>query len=461
MLKYRWIIAGIVLVASLLIPVPVSADSTGLVVTNAAIVNTVSPGQVLTQTMAVSIGSSDPGTDITINVDGVAQSLTGGYILLDAAADTNPDTARPFVTVNPTSFHLDPGQSQNITATITVPQNVGNGGYFAIINVANPPSLANGSNVAIVTSISIPVYLTIKDSQLTQTGKITGITTGTITNGQPIDIATTFQNTGNIYFKIEGETTVTNGQGVLLDDVPAPLTSSSIIPGMSRDLDAIYTPNGSLAPGTYTIGSTVMLSDGTLLAQSAATFTIQAPYVPPPALGNVSLAPSGASTLQNADGSISIYFPLGAAAIPVDLALNNIAATQLPVAPTGFTLTGSCFQVNGLTGLLAKNATVTVKYTADDLSKANGKASNLLLLRWNPGTNQWVIPGTKVDTKAMTLSAKSTQMGIWAVAVGTVKSAGINWIVIGSVIAVVVIVAAIVTIFFMTRSRRKVKTAKR
>ena len=460
MVKYRWIAVGVVLVALLLIPVPVSAASTGLVVTNAAIVNTVSPGQVLTQTMAVSIGSSDPGTDVTVNVDGVAQSLTGGYILLNAAADTNPNTARPFVTVNPTSFHLDPGQSQNITATITVPQNVGNGGYFAIVNVANPPSLANGSNVAIVTSISIPVYLTIKDSPLSQSGKITGITTGTITNGQPVDITTTFQNTGNIYFKIEGETTVTNSQGVLLDDVPIPLSSGSIIPSMSRNMDAIFTPSGSLEPGTYTIASRIMLSDGTMLDQSETTFTIKAPYVPPPALGNASLAPTSASTLQNADGSISIYFPVGAAAIPVNLALNNIAVVQLPIPPTGFIFTGNCFQVNGLTGLLAKNATVTVKYTADDLSKANGKTSSLQLLRWNPGTNQWVVPGTKVDTEAMTLSAKSTQMGIWAEAVGTVKSPGINWMIIGIIAVVVIIIAMVATLLFLNRKKRQIKLEK-
>jgi len=97
--------------------------------------------------------------------------------------------------------------------------------------------------------------------------------------------------------------------GVLLDDVPAPLTVSSVLPDMSRDVNAIYTPNGSLAPGIYTIGSRIMLSDGTMLDQSNATFTIKAPYVPPPALGNVSLAPTSGSTLQNVDGSISIYFP--------------------------------------------------------------------------------------------------------------------------------------------------------
>jgi hypothetical protein len=441
-----------------LIPTLVLANP-GMTVTNAGIVATLSPGHVLTEKMTVSIGNSDPATDISVTVTGVAQSSSGGYILLDPAQDTNQDTARSFVTVDPSSFHLDPGQSQDITAIVTVPQNVGSGGYFAMINIAEPPVATNGANVNIIYSVNVPVYLTIKGSQLNQTGTITGITAGTIINGQPINITTTFQNTGNIYFKVEGQTTVTNDQGVTLDTIPMPLTSSSIIPGMSRNLAAIFTPSGSLSPGTYTIRSLVMSSDSILLDKSTSTFTIKAPYVPPPALGNVSLAPSGASTLKNTDGTISIYFPIGAAAIPVDISLNNIAAAQLPVAPTGFTLTGNCFQVNGLTGLLAKNATVTIKYTADDLSKAGGKVSSLKLLRWDVGTNQWVVLKTKVDTKAMTLSASSKQMGIWAVASGTVKSSGINWTIIGIPIAVVIIIGVVGTIL-ITR-RKRVKPVKR
>jgi uncharacterized membrane protein YdbT with pleckstrin-like domain len=102
-----------------------------------------------------------------------------------------------------------------------------------------------------------------------------------------------------------------------------------------------------------------------------------------------------------------------------------------------------------------------VKYSLDDLSKANGKANQLVLLRWDAGTNKWVILGTKVNAFRMTLSASSNQMGIWAVAVSTTKASGINWMVIGSIIAVVAIVAAVVTIFLLTRRKPKQKPAKR
>ena len=451
-------LAIIALVAATLPVCAVSANP-GLQVEGALLVEDVSPGQTITWPMVVSISSADPATDIVVQVMGLTQTPDGVNQDISVSEDTSQYSALSFISVDKNSFHLDPGASDTVTATIQIPQNVGNGGRYAMINISEQSPGGPGTHY--VSGVDVPVVLTITGSQLTQTGKITGINTGTITNGQPVDITTTFQNTGNIHYKVEGSVTVTNDQGVTLENIPVPIIATSIIPGISRDLEAIYTPSGSLPPGTYDINSQIMTSDGNVLNESTSSFTIKAPYTPPPALGTVNLAPSGASTLQSTDGTISIYFPLGAAAVPVNLSLNSITASQLPAAPTGYTLTGNAFNAEGLTGLLAKNATVTVKYSADDLSKANGKTSSLQLLRWDPGTNQWVVMKTKVDTKAMTLSAKSTQMGIWAVAVGTVKaSSGINWMIIG-IIAVVVIIIAVVAFLLMSRRKPKQKPAKR
>jgi len=460
-LKFKCLLVA-VSITTVLLPImaaiPVSANP-GLSVIGSLIVANVTPGQTLTRTITMSIGSSDPATDLSVQVDGAAQSPQGTYMLLDAAHDTGQYSARTFITVDKSSIHLDPGGSQTVTATIQVPQDVGTGGRFAIINFSSQP-VTGAQGVGIITAVDVPVYLTIQGSQLTQTGKITGVTAGTITNGQPVNITTTFQNTGNIYYKVEGEITVANDQGTTLGTIPIPLTNSSIIPGMSRDLTTSFVPSGELAAGTYNISSKVMLADGSVLDQSTSTFTVKGSYVPPAAIGQINLAPSSASTLKNTDGTISIYFPTGAAAIPVDISLNNYDASQLPVAPTGFTFTGSSFQVNGLTGLLAKDATVTVKYTATDLSKANGKATSLKLLRWDPGNNQWVVLKTKVDASAMTLSASSNQMGIWAVAAGTAtSSSGTNWTMI-SIIAVVIVVIGVVVVLLVARRKPKGKATK-
>jgi heme/copper-type cytochrome/quinol oxidase subunit 2 len=50
-------------------------------------------------------------------------------------------------------------------------------------------------------------------------------------------------------------------------------------------------------------------------------------------------------------------------------------------------------------------------------------------------------------------------MGIWAIAVGSAKSSGINWTIIG-IITVVIIVAAIITIFLIARRKPKEKQVK-
>jgi hypothetical protein len=449
--------------------IPVSANP-GLTVSNALILTDVTPGQTLTHTMTVAIAGGDPAIDMSVQVTGVGQSLQGDYELLDAARDTGQFSARTFVSVDNSSLHLEPGSSQSVTATVQVPQDVGSGGRYAIINIATKP--APGTGVGIITAANVPVFLTIKGSQVIETGKITGLSTATITAGQPISILTNFQNTGNHHFKVQGQVIVKNDRGQALATITMPVTASSILPGMTRQLLAIFTPSGPLLAGTYTIDARVALPDNTPLGETTNTFRLADQYVPPsvtpsststtpaspsaptPApssLGTASLTPSKASILQNADGSISIYFPPGAAITNVEVLLENYSIAQISALPPGVTAASTCFRVNGLTGLLAKEATVTVKYAAADLSKAGGDASKLKLARWDAGS-QWTVLESNVNTGAMTLTASSNQMSIWAVVVGSSPS-GASWVMM-AVIAAVALIIVVVLILFLIRRKR-------
>jgi hypothetical protein len=477
--KLRMILAGVlvsVAVLMSLVALPVSANP-GLSVSNAEIVTNVTPGQTLTESMTVSIGANDPATQITAQVTGVAQSLQGGYELLDAAQDTGPYSARTFVTLSTSSFQLQPGGSQSVTATIQVPQNAGAGARFAIINFATQP-VAGSSGVGIITAVDVPVYLTISGTQLTETGKITGISTSTVTSGQPLNILINFENTGNNYFKVQGTDTVTNAQGQTVGTMSIPLTSSSIIPGMTRQLSTTLTSASTLPVGTYTINSQVTLSDGTVLDQSTSTFNLTTKYVAPtvtttastlsttsngttnqtPSLGTVNLTPSSSGLLENSDGSVSIMFPQGAAVTPVQLSLESYDINQIAALPSGITPGSTCFQVEGLTGLLAKNATVQVTYSQADLTAAGDNASKLKLARW--GGSNWTVLKTNLDTGLTTISATSNQMGVWAVVVGSTASSGMNWTIIGVIIAVVIIVVLVVVILLMMRRKPKAKSVK-
>jgi hypothetical protein len=211
---------------------------------------------------------------------GFGCSLSGAPQGLEPAEDTSPYSARSFITVNKSSFQLNPGKSQDIIATIAVPANVDAGGRFAIIYV-HQQTPAAGTNAQNVSSFNIPVLLTIKGSIFTQTGKITGLNTGTVTNGQPIVITTDFHNTGNIYFKIEGEVTVKDTLGQNISTLYIPLTPSSIIPESTREIVTDFIAANELAVGTYTVDCKVTLQDGTLLDETTATFKVTTEYVPP------------------------------------------------------------------------------------------------------------------------------------------------------------------------------------
>jgi hypothetical protein len=71
------------------------------------------------------------------------------------------------------------------------------------------------------------------------------------------------------------------------------------------------------------------------------------------------------------------------------------------------------FSVDGLNGLLANDATVTVKYSTADLTAANNDASNLVLGRYD--STAWTLLPTTVDQNAMTLTASTNRFSTWAV----------------------------------------------
>ena len=217
---------------------------------------------------------------IAVDVMGFGCSLSGAPQGLAPEQDTGPYSARGFITVNQSSFQLKPGKSQDIIATIAVPADVGAGGRFAIIYI-HQQTPAGGTGAGSTSSFNVPVLLTVKGSALTRTGKITGLSTGAVTSGQPIAITTDFQNTGNIYFKITGQVTVKDANGQTVAALAIPLTPSSIIPGAIREIVTNFTATTTLAAGTYTVDCKVTLEDGTLLDESTGTFQITTEYVPP------------------------------------------------------------------------------------------------------------------------------------------------------------------------------------
>ena len=250
---------GALALALVFICTPVFAD-TGLTVSGAKLVATLSPGDTFIHQITVSIGSDDQPVDVKVQVSPMAQALDGTPL---PSQDASPYSASSFITLDKDSFHLDPGGKQVVNATIRIPKEAGDGGRYALINVATQPSA--GSALSVVTAVNIPIYITIKDSHLTNQGTITNLS-AEVSSSQAIEVVSLFENTGNHDCKVKNNLTLKDSHGRTVATAKTDLSLWTIIPGMSREIKADLFPEIDLSPGVYHVASQITLDDGTILA---------------------------------------------------------------------------------------------------------------------------------------------------------------------------------------------------
>jgi hypothetical protein len=414
---------------------PVSA----IAVMGSKYMESIAPGGTDIHTMTVSSGPEP--TDIRIDVMGFGQAMDKGYISLDPANDLSPYSGRTFITLSTTTLHLEPGTSQDVKAEIKLPQNVGAGGRYAIISLH---ALAKPGQ-SFTTGVNVPVFITVSGSPLNETGSILKVDTGVVTIGQPIAVTTTFKNTGNHhYYGTINDVRLSDSKGNLIANVSTSPSPFAIIPGNTVEY-TVRPEVKDLPVGTYTVSSKIILESGRVLDEKTSTFELKESYIPPPTESSITLSPDRPGTLSSSDGRYSVIFPQGAVLGDVVVSLKPYSRDNRHPAPSGAILGATCFEITGLTGLLSKDATVQVTYSADDLAVAGGDASQLKLSYWDTAQGTWVILPTQLTTQNMKLTATTNHLSIWAVLVSPKTTSPVSktplpaMLVVASVIVTVII----------------------
>jgi hypothetical protein len=114
-----------------------------------------------------------------------------------------------------------------------------------------------------------------------------------------------------------------------------------------------------------------------------------------------------------------VTFPQGSVLGEVKIVMKPYSRETLQAAPAGAKLGTTSFEIAGLSGLLNKDATVRVMYSADDVAAAGGDASQLKLGYYDTAQSAWVILPTLVNTQDTTMTATTNHMGVWAVMVSS------------------------------------------
>jgi hypothetical protein len=236
-----------------------------------AIINEdVSPGQEIAQYITVINGMNDSRQNMTAEVFGFATNEGGANVALSPEMDNGPYTARPFLSIEPKNFTLDPGEQKILRLTGTVPEDIGPGGRYASVLIVPEPMAVKGSDVNVVTAIQSLVLLTIKGSDLIKKGEITNLSASARDDGVIVDLI--FKNTGNVDIKPQVTVNLFDSDGdILAAQGPE---KDRVLPTNSRRFNFNLAPEAPLASGIYTVEATANLSDGTILDSERTTLEV-------------------------------------------------------------------------------------------------------------------------------------------------------------------------------------------
>lgn len=236
----------------------------------------VQPGDQGTTTLTLSAGQD---LDILVDPQGLGQAPEdGSFVFLPADEDQSQYTARPFITVDPSSFRLEAGDSRDVTVTVSVPAGAGDGDRYALLKINGQP-LPGSGNVGIGVALGVSVLVTLPDTSQTRTGSIKDLIVGSAIPGQPVSLTGLIQNTGNSHYgavpnAVYQTATLRSQSGEQLATATETLSGNSIIPTLGRRFDLALAPGQALAAGRYQVDVEVGLEDGTVLDQATANLEV-------------------------------------------------------------------------------------------------------------------------------------------------------------------------------------------
>lgn len=234
---------------------------------------TVEPGGEGTATLTLRAGQ---GLDITIDAQGLGQSVEdGGFSFVGQADDTSPYTARTYLSVDPATFRLDAGDTQEVNVTVKLPPDAKDGAHYALLRVNGQPSAGDG-NVGIGVALGVSVLVTTPGATATLKGALEDVSVGELVPGQPVTVTATVANTGDAHYgavpnQVYQSAVLRNADGAALASARQTQSGNSIIPTFGRAFELSLEPAQPLGPGTYTVDVEVGLEDGTVLDKETAT----------------------------------------------------------------------------------------------------------------------------------------------------------------------------------------------
>jgi hypothetical protein len=242
----------------------------GMLILNGNYQISLNPGESFNHTATLHIDPNDLPMNFSVAVYDVKQGLDG-YIQINNELEENYIyTAKSFINVSPSHFHLEPGSSQDITITGALPTEIKGGGRYAAI-YAESNSMEKG-NMKIKLAAQIPVTITVLGDDVNYSGEISNFLIDHPASTKQQNISFLFTNTGNCHYKVKIESLLKNKAGTILASTSEPLSFDPVLPLFSMLLKTSLVQQKKLNPGAYYVDVKVRLEDDTILASKVVEF---------------------------------------------------------------------------------------------------------------------------------------------------------------------------------------------
>ena len=205
---------------------------------------TVDPGK--TSVVKAKIrNKSQTSLPIEVHLEDFTAKGNKGQIELTAES---PYSIASWGTVSPKSFTLNPGEEQEVKATITVPRDAA-GGHFGSFIFGAKPDKQKGNTTAILQEVA-SLFLVRVSGPVNEKLTIKSFSAPEYAEFGPVPFQITFANSGNVHVKTYGLINVTDMFGKKVADIVVP--GENVFPNAERLVNASLDKQFLIGPYTAT-----------------------------------------------------------------------------------------------------------------------------------------------------------------------------------------------------------------
>lgn len=218
---------------------------------------TADPGETVSA-VATLRNQSNEALPIVVDIEDFTASGEEGQVSLTTESQW---AVSSWTDVSPSSFTLEPGEEQQVTATISVPSDAAGGRYGSFVFRVQTDE-GEGENAATVSQQIASLFLLRISGPVDESLTLTDVSAPRFSEFGPVPVSMRFENDGNVFVKVFGVVNVTDMFGNKVADIVVP--STNVFPDAARVVRANLDKTFLFGPYTATAIMTYGDSNETL-----------------------------------------------------------------------------------------------------------------------------------------------------------------------------------------------------